>query len=294
MSLAFSEDNNKLNFFGIMDNARGYELHLKQLDNIYKVNAAKKSEGFNNLNDRILRTRNVNRTAVRKEEVKQMKIENSGVYTGLKKINNRTTQFPPYNYKMPTGICRFNYEQQRKLNNSDSKSQVSRKSKQSQRSVQTNKSRDSLKSMNSTQSKGSKNNDTSGRLKNNLMAKANLGSLKPVVNNSKANLTNSTKGRTNPKTDLNKSASSRNRLGMSRDNLMRDNISNRSRTNSVAKSKNASNLFQRTAGTPSKNDPKFFFHSKKRNTEKQEIQLENKRLGNSIVRTKGAIPKTSD
>ena len=285
MSLAYSEDNNKLNFFGIMDNARGYELHLKQLDQIYKVNAAKKSDGFNNLNERILRTRNVNRTAVRKGEIKEMKIQNSGVYTGLKKINNRTTQYPPYNYKMPTGISRFNYEQQRNLNNSDSKSQVSRKSKQSQRSVQTNKSRDSLKSMNSTQSKGSKTNSTSNGLKNNLMAKANLGSLKPTVNKPKA--------QTKPKADLNKSASSRNKLGMSRDNLMRDNISNRSRTNSVAKSKNASNLFQRTS-TPSKNDPKFFFHSKKRNTEKQEIQLENKRLGNSIVRTQGAIPKTSD
>jgi len=127
---------------------------------------------------------------------------------------------------------------------------VSRKSKQSQRSVQTNKSRDSLKSMNSTQSKGSKTNSTSNGLKNNLMAKANLGSLKPTVNKPKA--------QTKPKADLNKSASSRNKLGMSRDNLMRDNISNRSRTNSVAKSKNASNLFQRTS-TPSKNDPKFFF-----------------------------------
>ena len=106
MSLAYSEDNNKLNFFGIMDNARGYELHLKQLDKIYKVNRSKKQEGFNDLNERILRTRNVNRKAVRQNEVKAMKVENSGVYSNLKKINNRTTQYPPYNYKMPTGICR--------------------------------------------------------------------------------------------------------------------------------------------------------------------------------------------
>lgn len=44
-----------------------------------------------------------------------MKVENSGVYTNLKKINNRTTQYPPYNYKMPTGISRYGYEQKKKI-----------------------------------------------------------------------------------------------------------------------------------------------------------------------------------
>lgn len=269
MSLAFSEDNNKLNFFGIMDNARGYELHLKQLDKIYKVNTGKKLESSSKLNERILRSRNVNRKAVRESEVKLVKIENSTMYTNLKKVNVRKTQFPPYNYKIPTGICRYNYENKDK-NKLESRSQASRKSINSQQSKRTAQSKDSQKSINSIQSKGSKTLNTSSRLKNDLKSKI----------------------------DPNKS-SSRNRLGLSTGNLKQDTVSNRSRTNSLNQrgsvlTKTCHNLFQKTAETPTKNEPKFFFHAKKRNQEKSEIKLENKRLGNSIINTKSAIPKTMD
>ena len=295
MSLAYSEDNNKLNFFGIMDNARGYELHLKELDKIYKTNSIKKQDSFNTLNERILRTRNVNRQAVRKQDVKLVKIENSNMYNNLKKVNTRATKFPPYNYKMPTGICRYNYDQKSKLNNSDSKSQASRKSINSKQSIRTTKSRDSLKSVNSIQSKGSKNLSNSGGLKNNLMQKAGLTPSKSGLNSSKGGLLGGIKS---SKPDINKSTS-RNKLGMSTGNFNKDNVSNRSGTSSVNRkgstlTKTCHNLFQKTAETPTKNEPKFFFHAKKRNLEKEEIKLENKRLGNSIIKTKSAIPKTAD
>ena len=93
-----------------MDNARGYELHLNQLENIYRENRVKKLDGFNRLNDRILRTRNVNRNAVRVSEQKSKKSENTKMLENLKKVNVRKNRFPDYNYQLPTGICRFNYE----------------------------------------------------------------------------------------------------------------------------------------------------------------------------------------
>ena len=147
MSLAYSEDNNKKNFFGLMDNARSYELHLKQLEGIYKQNKLKKLEGFNTLNSRILRTRNINRKFVRDDQMKEVQTENQKFLGNLKKINTRKTQFPKYNYQMPTGVLRYNY--------SDSKSRqtFSRKTDRSGKSIQ---SQNSFRSANSKQSKNSK------------------------------------------------------------------------------------------------------------------------------------------
>jgi hypothetical protein len=141
MSLAYSEDNNKKNFFGLMDNARGYELHLKQLENIYQKNRAKKLDGFNGLNERILRTRNVNRKAMREHEQIAVNQENTKMLKKLDVVNARRNKFPQHNYRMPTGIFKFNYEQKLKDQSLDgSKSRIRERSMKSQDSVRSKKS----------------------------------------------------------------------------------------------------------------------------------------------------------
>ena len=76
-----------------------------------------------------------------------------------------------------------------------------------------------------------------------------------------------------------------------------DKGTSRSRSSSV---NNRRISLTRTAGdkifgesTPNIRAPKFQFHTKKRNEEKQNITLENNRLGHRIINTKSAIPKTA-
>jgi hypothetical protein len=157
MSLAYSEDNNKKNFFGLMDNARGYELHLKQLEGIYKKNNIRQVESSNMLNNRILRTRVVNCKFVRDHEQKVIRQENEKFLTKLGTVDGRKCKYPKYNYLMPTGIPKMTYESRIKTDTSE-KSVKSRRSGPSVKSAESIRSMHTAKlSQNSKASKGSQN-----------------------------------------------------------------------------------------------------------------------------------------
>jgi hypothetical protein len=161
MSLAYSEDNNKKNFFGLMDNARGYELHLKQLEGIYKKNNMKQVESSNMLNNRILRTRIVNSKFVRDHEQKLIRQENEKFLTKLGTVDGRKCKFPKYNYLMPTGIPKMTYESRIKTDTSE-KSVKSRRSGRSVKSAESIRSMHTAKlSQNSKASKASKGSQNS-------------------------------------------------------------------------------------------------------------------------------------
>ena len=125
-----------------MDNARSYELHLKNLEGIYKQNKAKKTEGFNSLNSRILRTRNINRKSVRDNDLKERQAENQKFLGSLKKINTRQTRYPKFNYVMPTGTLRYDQSDTKSRNSFSRKTDRSAaKSYKSQNTIQSAKSK---------------------------------------------------------------------------------------------------------------------------------------------------------
>merc|ERR1711871_1667342 len=130
----------------------------------------KKLSGFNNLNDRILRTRNVNRTFIRTAEQENIKKDNKQMAGKIDIVRARKTKYPPVNYQLPTGIYKFNYQGSRSKKDLDTSSQ---------RSVRSNASRKSYESQRSNVSKKSNVSNTS-----NVSRKSNA-TVKSCVNSQK-------------------------------------------------------------------------------------------------------------
>lgn len=94
---------------------------------------------------------------------------------------------------------------------------------------------------------------------------------------------------TKPKPSTSNSVT-RHKLGYSTNELA---ASARSRSGSVRTGQGRdANYISSVVNTPTK-EPNFIFHSKKRHEEKERIILENKRLGERIIKTNSAIPKTT-
>lgn len=243
-----------------MDNARGYELHLKQLEGIYQKNRAKKLDSSNGLNERILRSRNVNRKAMRGIELNVVNQENTKMLKKLDVVNARKNKFPQHNYRMPTGIFKFDYEQ--KLH--DQSSQRA-KSRASQRSL---RSHESMRSKKSFQSKLSQTSGTPSTGSKNLPKErpkaAGQNIKKPSTSNQGSRATRNLPKPTKPSTS---NSLSRHRLGYTNIDPAE---STQSRSTSFQAGQTQPKPLSSIPKSPIK-EPNFIFHSKKRHEEKERI-----------------------
>lgn len=173
-------------------------------------------------------------------------------------VNARKNKFPQHNYRMPTGIFKFDYEQ--KLRDQSSERA---KSRASLRSIH---SQDSIRSKKSVQSKLSHISGTPSTLSKNVPKErpkaAGQNTKKPSTSNQASRMTPHLSKKPSTSNSV-----SRHRLGYTNTDLPQ---STRSRSSSVRAIPRDGNYVSSQQQSPSK-EPNFIFHSKKRHEEKERI-----------------------